>query len=785
MPVARAREAPVFDSTQALALDQYFDELEELFSLCNVTDDQLKKKHACTYLKPTDVMVFKAPPEYADIGSSYDIWKAAIWKLYPGASAEHFCTLSDVKQLIEGTQRTLRTQHDLGTFYRQFIAQTNWLIAKGRLSALEQGRLFLQALPADLQSQVITHQAAKFPDHIADDPYDINELYQSATTRTYGTSSAYSILAPLALMPSSTSQGGNLSANPYNPIIKREEPANPLDALTQTITNAFRNLSTQQGSQGPPNPNQQNSAANTFRPPNCVFCKDPSHYVRFCPEVERISAEGKCRRDNSGRIVLNTGIAVPNDIPGDCLREKILEWHRRNPGQASRAQLMVSLTEVEPEETPPVEAFALSRTDRIACLQDELYQLQHPETFAYTRGARARGDQEPALYDPKARAQPARASYQSPSEPRVNPLPVSPPVSSPPIPSQNQQAPEVSRDPPIHPYERARDAIYNPPANHPAAQQEYPKPAEREPAFRKAVPIHNDKVAEDIFKRFLKGKVELSQEELLSVAPEVRDKIRSAISPKRVQPTGNIVAAMLEEAPLPFADEEILPPRPRVVDSLFVVTSRGRGHDVPAGATIIEDKYETFLKQFPEYPQEELVVAKESLSLRTVRPLVNHSMEIEAIIDPGCQIIAMSQKICHALGLIYDPSITLNMQSANGEIDKSLGLARNVPFTFGDLTLYVQVHIIKSPAYDILLGRPFDVLTSSIVTNYPNEDQTLTLTDPNTNAMVTVPTLSRERRKFVETKLCTVEDLSSPPWCTPSASSEAATSLSGFRASMN
>ena len=135
---------------------------------------------------------------------------------------------------------------------------------------------------------------------------------------------------------------------------------------------------------------------------------------------------------------------------------------------------------------------------------------------------------------------------------------------------------------------------------------------------------------------------------------------------------------------------------------------------------------------------------------------MDNKKKVEAIIDPGCQIIAMSQAVCHDLGLTYDPRITLNMQSANGEIDRSLGLARNVPFTFGDLTLYLQVHIIKSPAYDILLGRPFDVLTSSIVTNYPNEDQTLTLTDPITREAVTVPTISRDRRPFAEVRLLTV-----------------------------
>jgi hypothetical protein len=103
----------------------------------------------------------------------------------------------------------------------------------------------------------------------------------------------------------------------------------------------------------------------------------------------------------------------------------------------------------------------------------------------------------------------------------------------------------------------------------------------------------------------------------------------------------------------------------------------------------------------------------------------------------------MSEDVCFALGLIYNPTIILNMQSANGEVDKSLGLARNVPFQLGSVTVFLQVHIIRSPAYDILLGRPFDVLTESIVRNFANEEQTITITDPNSGISATVPTFQR------------------------------------------
>ena len=279
------------------------------------------------------------------------------------------------------------------------------------------------------------------------------------------------------------------------------------------------------------------------------------------------------------------------------------------------------------------------------------------------------------------------------------------------------------------------------------------------PAFRKDAPIHDGRIAGDVFKRALKARIELSQEGLLSLSPEVRELVRQATSAKRV-PTelsrDNPVATMFLGGVLPFQESGV--EGPDDMGSAYV--NKTSTKEVPPGSTVIGDNIASFIEKNHGAGKPELVVAQESLSLRTVQPLVDNKKKVEAIIDPGCQIIAMSQVVCHDLGLTYDPRITLNMQSANGEIDRSLGLARNVPFTFGDLTLYLQVHIIKSPAYDILLGRPFDVLTSSIVTNYPNEDQTLTLTDPNTGAAVTVPTISRDRRPFTEARLLSIAQTS-------------------------
>ena len=49
--------------------------------------------------------------------------------------------------------------------------------------------------------------------------------------------------------------------------------------------------------------------------------------------------------------------------------------------------------------------------------------------------------------------------------------------------------------------------------------------------------------------------------------------------------------------------------------------------------------------------------------------LIDNQEHIEAVIDPGSQIIAMSDAVSHDLGISYDPTIQLNMQSANGTVD--------------------------------------------------------------------------------------------------------------------
>ena len=139
-----------------------------------------------------------------------------------------------------------------------------------------------------------------------------------------------------------------------------------------------------------------------------------------------------------------------------------------------------------------------------------------------------------------------------------------------------------------------------------------------------------------------------------------------------------------------------------------------------------------------------LVVAQETGKLRSIYAWINDAKLVECILDPGSQIVAISEKKCFELKIAYDPSKRVPMTSANGTTDFTLGLACNVPIEFGGcITEYLQMHVVRNASYDVLLGRPFDILMSCTVRNSPDGKQTLAITCPNTGEQRVLPTYAR------------------------------------------
>jgi hypothetical protein len=115
------------------------------------------------------------------------------------------------------------------------------------------------------------------------------------------------------------------------------------------------------------------------------------------------------------------------------------------------------------------------------------------------------------------------------------------------------------------------------------------------------------------------------------------------------------------------------------------------------------------------------------------------------LLDNGSQIVSMAKEIAVALGLTWNPKIRINMESASEHVDRTLGLARNVVFRMGHLDIVLQVYILEDPPYRILLGRLFDMFTSSKIDNSNDGHTVVILTDPNTKETCVISTYKRSK----------------------------------------
>ncbi|KAG6882592.1 hypothetical protein C0992_011255 [Termitomyces sp. T32_za158] len=333
--------------------------------------------------------------------------------------------------------------------------------------------------------------------------------------------------------------------------------------------------------------------------------------------------------------------------------------------------------------------------------------------------------QAPKGYKPMASAAapataPAPATMSTaPSAPVSVPAP-DPVASTPPT---KQSAPA---QPPLHPYSGIPNR-YAPPA-----QKNFAAPDKRqEGPYEPTAPVYDIEKSNHVFSCIMKSAITLLVEELCSIAPDVCNQMKTAVTPKCTMQATVQDADDIDDA-LPGFALTALPPD---------------AEEAVAKATSV-DPVETYFKSLAlEDKRAILTVAQDSQAIRSIMLTVDNKSEVEAIVDSGLQIISMSADVANELGIIYDPAIHLNMQSANGTVNRSLGLAKNVECMIGDLTFYLQIHILRSSAYDILLGHPFDVLAQLVVKTLSDDKTILIIMDPNMGILCTVPTFPRGRYK--------------------------------------
>src|ERR1700761_9686294 len=71
------------------------------------------------------------------------------------------------------------SESELGGFYREFLLVSRFLIAKGRISTPEQSRAFSASLGPRLAIAVHNRLDRIFPDHLPEDLYDSDVIYEA------------------------------------------------------------------------------------------------------------------------------------------------------------------------------------------------------------------------------------------------------------------------------------------------------------------------------------------------------------------------------------------------------------------------------------------------------------------------------------------------------------------------------------------------------------------------------------------------------------------------------
>ena len=88
-----------------------------------------------------------------------------------------------------------------------------------------------------------------------------------------------------------------------------------------------------------------------------------------------------------------------------------------------------------------------------------------------------------------------------------------------------------------------------------------------------------------------------------------------------------------------------------------------------------------------EEKEKEERVAPDIAHLRVVPAMINGIGEEEVLLDSGSQIVLMTKKVAAANKVSWDPSLSIQMQSANGSLSRTCGLAKNISFTLGEITV--------------------------------------------------------------------------------------------------
>ncbi|KAJ3846267.1 hypothetical protein EV368DRAFT_89308 [Lentinula lateritia] len=445
----------------------------------------------------------------------------------------------------------------------------------------------------------------------------------------------------------------------------------------------------------------------------CPWDGCTSKSLRDCPDLADWTSKGRVEQNERGFVQLKGGRDLPNDAKyrRGLVKTRFKRYFEENP--SAKTWILNIPPKITPQLSPTLAGVDVSYHNTYT-----LHSYQGPSMLATAAAYTLQGESDPteaaAVRDLIFKMETRRSKGRSDAR-NSSTSPPSEPSSSDTI-AGTTPDPEPSKliPPRIVPPTKPPKPIIG------KLSENYVPPQERTVGIQPKEDLRNYRYRAPIETK--------AADDLLAIAPEYRKKVKDSITSRRIGVDGGLLDDIALLEPVLMLDLDL---------------ANGM-YSVP----VSQESLANYFTDFRDAKEGDgFYVAKESHSIRAVNATIG-GRPAHCILDGGCSIVVMSDVACNTFGFAFDPEKRINLQSANGNTDWSLGLAKDVPFRFGDVIAFLQVQVVDSPAYDFILGCPFEILMQASYKNFLSGDQHLTLTDPNTYKSTTIPTVPREPPRF-------------------------------------
>ena len=430
---------------------------------------------------------------------------------------------------------------------------------------------------------------------------------------------------------------------------------------------------------------QQSQLPNPSRNRGCMFCSSPSHFITDCETLNEYISAGKCIRNENRKVVLPDGRFLPRSIQGDNLKIRFDIWWTQHPHPAATGS----------NKIPTASVNMLS----VAVYQNE-------ETPVNRKGAYIENYESDDDSPSNSFANDARKGKKTVivEVPRVQKAKEAQRVVQQPVPA-------VTITPPT-------DSVAQGPPSVIQGQSVSRIPA-KDPQFHYTSPAEDTLLSQRVFDKILDTSITLTTRELCAVSLDARKRMKDFVTSKRYPNTTAIVD--LAEAQAELAAN----PHSQFLADVF--------HNESVRPTFREHR---MLKG--------VAVADSNVPLRCVSVTLNDRVDIDATIDCASSIVAINKATWEKTGLSCSPDQAIQIRSAQNTLSTTKGMLVDLPVSIGTATLYLQVQVSPNLPCPMLLGLPFFKLASAHLAFRSSGDAELLIQDPNTLAVLALPTRAVE-----------------------------------------